>query len=293
MRLAHLLIASAALTVAGCDVTPEPDEETPTEADDTSTLSIALTDIDPLADGFVYEGWIIVDGAPVTTGRFSVDGDSADLDQTVLTADLDAATAYVLTIEPEPDDSPDPSAVHIVAGDLIAGTGSLSASHPAALGVDLDAVGGDYILETPTSAGVADDYNQGIWWLDASSGTAMAALDLPALPAGWTYEGWVVVDGSPISTGTFDTPSGADSDGAGDTAGLDGAPPFPGQDFVTPATDLVGGVAVISVEPVPDTSPAPFAIKPLIDGAIEDVGAGTTQSMDEGAPLPSGTVSVQ
>jgi len=285
-----VLASLSALTVAGCP-TPS-DAPEPPAGDVDATFQVSLTDVDELADGFVYEGWIIVDGAPVSTGRFEADGTSFVAAQSALAADLDAATAYVLTIEPEPDDSPAPSAVHIVAGDLDDAGATLTADHPAALGVDLLAVGGEYILETPTSGAVADDYNQGIWWLDLANGGPSATLDLPALPEGWTYEGWVVVDGSPISTGTFDLPGEADSDGAGDTAGPDGAPPFPGQDFIDPAVDLVGGVAVISVEPVPDTSPAPFIIKPLIDGTIEDVGAGTLQSMDDGDPLPSGSITL-
>ncbi len=282
---------TATLALIGCPTDPDVDPG-PDQVDDMATLQLTLSDLDPLNADFVYEGWLIVDGAPVSTGRFSVDAAAADLSQLVHAEDADAASAYVLTIEPAEDSDPGPSAVHILAGDLMSGAATLSADHGAALGVDLDAVGGAYILETPTSA-AADDYDQGIWWLDASSGAPMAALDLPALPMGWTYEGWVVVDGTPISTGTFDSADMADSDGAGSTAGPDGAPPFPGQDFIDPATVLIDGAAVISVEPVPDTSAAPFAIKPLIDGMIEDAGPGMTQTMDDGAPLPAGTLSVQ
>lgn len=283
----------ATLALIGCEAPVDGSDPGTEPGDDMATLQLAFTDLDPLTEAFVYEGWLIVDGAPVSTGRFSVDSPAADVSQLVHVEDADAASAYVLTIEPEPDDSPDPSAVHILAGDLMSGAASLTAAHGAALGVDLDMVGGGYILETPTSMAVADDYAQGIWWLEMTANGPGPALDLPALPDGWTYEGWVVVDGAPISTGTFDAVDMADSDGAGSTAGPDGAPPFPGQDFIDPATDLTDATAVISVEPVPDTSAAPFAIKPLIDGTIDDVGPGTVQSMDEAAPLPAGTLSVQ
>ena len=99
----------------------------------------------------------------------------------------------------------------------------------------------------------------------------------------------------PISTGTFRTADGADSDMAGAYAGPDDSPPFPGQDFIEPAMDLSSGfAAVISVEPVPDNSPAPFAIKPLMDMSIEDVMAPTTQSMANIASdtVPSGSVTL-
>ena len=116
------------------------------------------------------------------------------------------------------------------------------------------------------------DYFNGIWFLDPAGGPG-ASLTLPILPAGWAYEGWVVVGGAPVSTGTFTSVTGADSDMGGPAAGANPAPPFPGQDFVSPATDLRGGVAVISVEPVPDNSPAPFTLKPLVDMNIADTGA--------------------
>lgn len=152
MRL-HRSVATITATLAliGCptDPTVEPD---PDAGDDMATLALAFTDLDTLADGVVYEGWLMVDGAPVSTGRFAVDAPSADLSQVAHIADADAASAYVLTIEPEPDMDAGPSDVHILGGDLRGGSASLSADHAAALGVDLDAVRGSYTLETPTSS---------------------------------------------------------------------------------------------------------------------------------------------
>jgi len=289
------LALTAALGLAACDPATEPG----TQPTDFGTLALSLSGVEVLPPGFVYEGWLIVDGAPVSAGRFA--GDAADLTFDFdLSEGDDAATAYVLTIEPEPDADPAPSNLHLLAGDLSDGAANLTVDHPAALGTDWSASAGIYILETPTSGAVADDYDQGIWWIDPRSGMPQAGLDLTGLPAGWTYEGWVVVDGEPISTGTFSAGTdaempveGADDDGAGATAGPDGAPPFPGQDFIDPATVLTGGAAVISVEPVPDTSPAPFVLKPLIDGDIEDLGAAMPQTMDDMAPLPTGAVVLQ
>lgn len=50
-----------------------------------------------------------------------------------------------------------------------------------------------------------------------------------------------------------------------------GSSPFPGEDFIMNApaglsfpTQLNGGLAVISIEPEPDNSPNPFALKPLV-----------------------------
>lgn len=262
---------------------------------DTTTLTLGLSGLPQLGPDYEYEGWIIVDGAPVTAGRFTVDEDSNPTPATfeIDAAMAEAATAYVLTIEPATGDDPAPSDVHVLAGDLSGGTGSLGVDHPAAIGTDFADATGEYILETPSSMAVADDYDQGIWWLVPGADGMAPGLTLPELPAGWTYEGWVVGDDGPISTGTFDAADMADADGAGPEAGPDMSPPFPGQDFVDPARMLASGhMAVISVEPVPDDSPMPFVIKPLLDDTIEDVMAPDTQSMNNIAAdtLPSGSV---
>ncbi len=69
--------------------------------------------------------------------------------------------------------------------------------------------------------------------------------------------------------------------------------PLPGQDFIDPARVLTGGLAVISVEPVPDTSPAPFAIKPLVDMDIEDLSGHALQAMgNNAASAPIGMATV-
>ena len=252
----------------------------------TTTLSLALENLEPLGDGYVYEGWVIVDGAPVTTGRFD---DPAGGDFEIATHDADGAQAFVLTIEPAVDDVPEPSAVQVVAGDITDSLADLSVAHGAALGTDLADAAGTFILETPTSSD-PDDYANGIWFLDPAAGPG-ASLTLPPLPEGWQYEGWVAGEDGPVSTGTFTTAEGGDSDGGGPTAGTDNpGPPFPGQDLVDPPLSLVGLTAVISIEPIPDDSPAPFAIKPLV-GPIEDAGAGASQTLGLNIDaLPTGSV---
>jgi len=261
----------------------------------TTTMSLGFSGLPELGDGYEYESWLIVDGAPVSAGRFTVDADanpspaSFEIDSVVASD----ATAYVLTIEPIEGDDPAPSAVHVLAGDLMGGVASLTTAHPAAIGTDFADAAGEYILETPTSEAVADDYAQGIWWLVPGADGMAPGLTLPALPEGWVYEGWVASEDGPVSTGTFTAADMADADGAGATAGPDGSPPFPGQDFIDPAVVLTGGyAAVISVEPVPDDSPMPFVIKPLIDMSIDDVMAPDTQTMENAAAsnLPSGSV---
>ncbi|MBD3219384.1 MAG: hypothetical protein GF310_14015 [candidate division Zixibacteria bacterium] len=259
----------------------------------TDILTLDFEGIGDLGPDYVYEGWLIVAGSPVSTGTFTVDGDG-NLSQTffeVASSDLMMATKFVLTIEPYPDPDPAPASTHYLAGDFSGDMASLTTADPAALGSDFLGASGPYILNTPSTASDDSDYHAGIWWLDPMAGPG-ATLDLPELPAGWTYEGWVVGPGGPVTTGKFTEVDEVDFDAGGPTAGPDPIPPFPGQDYVDPLMSLIGYAAVISIEPYPDNSPVPFELKPLLDGNIEDVGIGVLQSMSNNASaFPTGSAS--
>ena len=256
---------------------------------ETAHLSLNLHGLEDLGDDAAYEGWLIVDGSPVSTGVFTVDENGLPSQSYFPThvSSLDAIDAFVLTIEPVPDSDPSPSAVHLLGGDFIGSASSLSIDHAAALGTDFSGVMGSYILAAPSGGGSAP-YVNGIWWLDPAG--PMETLVLPELPDGWVYEGWVAGDDGPMTTGRFTMASGMDSDGAGPASGPEAGPPFPGQDFVNPAIDLTSGyAAVISVEPEPDNSSAPFTLKPLMDPSIDDVGEGVLQPMSQNlGNLPMG-----
>ena len=156
---------------------------------------------------------------------------------------------------------------------------------------------GTYILATPTDGGMDTDEASGVWFLDNTNAPpAVAGLDLPTLPAGWAYEGWAVINNTPISTGTFTSVSGADDSGifSGDASG----PAYPGEDFlnnapagVTFPVNLQGAPIVISVEPVPDNSAAPFLLKPLVGMTPADAATHTALSMGNNATAtnPTGT----
>lgn len=278
------------LAFASCDDS----DDTPKFKD----LTLNISGLEDLGNDYMYEGWIIVNGSPVTTGRFSVDG-SGMLSQTSFNLnyeDITAASTFVLTIEPAVGDDPAPSSVHILAGDFSGNSGNLSISHAAALGNDFSSSAGKYILATPTD-GSMNNENSGIWFLDLTSGSPAVGLTLPTLPAGWKYEGWAVIDGVPVTTGTFtDAIVADDFDGFSSTANA--GPPFPGEDFIMNApsgltfpTDLAGGTAVISIEPDPDNSPNPFLLKPLVGGISAAAIDHTTYDMGQNLNFPTGTVS--
>ncbi|MGL1885395.1 MAG: anti-sigma factor [Reichenbachiella sp.] len=292
MKRILLSLMALSLVFVSCD-----------DEDDTSfgTLSLSISGLGNLGDDYVYEGWVVVDGSPVTTGVFTVDADGV-MSQTSFEMDeemLDAATTFVLSIEPAIDSDPSPSATKILGGDFSGSSASVSIMHGAAFGTGFGGVSGSYILKTPTTDTDEDDLS-GVWFLDPADGSA-ALVDLPDLTdqAGWVYEGWAVIGGVPVSTGRFNMAKGADQSAA--FSGPNAGPEFPGEDFITNApgaltfpTDLTdGGVIVISIEPEPDNSANPFELKPLKSEVPSDLAAGTLQSMENiaASTYPSGSVS--
>ena len=303
MRLTIIMLVLFSLVIVGCSEDDNPSEPTPTN----SKLTLNISGLEDLGASARYEGWIIVpvtqqegiaEDKAVSTGIFSVNS-SGQLSQTefdVNTSDLSNASAFVLTIEPYPDTDPNPSDVHILGGSFSGSAALVSVDHPAALGNNFSNAAGNYILATPTNGGMTDE-NSGIWFLNLSSGTPAQGLTLPTLPAGWKYEGWTVINGTPVTTGKFLDPVMADE--SAPFSGTMPGPPFPGEDFLNNApagltfpTDIAGGVAVISIEPHPDNSPDPFTLKPLVGNIPANAVDHTTYNMTTNlSSFPGGTVS--
>ena len=239
-------------------------------------LSIDLTGLEELGSDYVYEGWLIVNGNAVSTGTFT----SVSFPQTFTVGinDLNNATKFVLTIEPAGEtgaEAATPATTKLLAGDFSGNSATVNSDN---IVVDsnstiktLSESWGKYILATPTDADNSNEAS-GVWFLDNSSGNAVSGLGLPTLTEGWKYEGWVVLGGTPVSTGTFTDPASADDNAA--TSPYKGTtgngPGFPGEDYLIGSaagvnfpTDLKGATVVISVEPSPDNSPSPFTLKPL------------------------------
>ncbi len=293
------LMVLGVITFAACG-------DDPTDADP-ETLVLSFTGLDPLENGYHYEGWAIIDGAPVTTGKFNVDA-SGGLVTTTGSAitggvfdtgiDLTDATAIVITIEPNGDTDAVPASTHIVAGPVFGASAALSVGDGSALGDDFTGASGSYILATPTN-GDGTNENSGIWFLSLATGSPAAGLDLATLPAGWAYEGWVVIGGTPVTTGRFTATDAADL--SDPFSGAEAGPPFPGEDFLVNAptglsfpTDLRGATAVISIEPEPDDSSAPFTLKPLVATIAADATDHVTYSLPTNlGSFPTGTATIQ
>ena len=257
-------------------------------------LVLNLDGLEELGSDYNYEGWLIVDGKPVSTGTFNkvTFPQTFSVDQSL----LNSATKFVLTIEPANDNNPAPSDTKLLAGNFDGKKANVSTQN--LLG-DLNASSGKFILATPTD-GKDNNESSGVWFLDNTSGSAAAGLNLPELPKGWKYEGWVVIDGKPVSTGTFTAVNAADDNAATSPykGTVSNGPAFPGEDYVTGSfsgidfpTDLKGKTVVISVEPSPDNSPKPFALKPLAKQISDDAAVHTAIDLGKGPKTEiSGTV---
>lgn len=299
------LVLMLMATVAGLAACGDEDPMMP----ENQVLELDFTGLDPLANGFHYEGWAIINGAAVTTGKFDVDGNGdlvttagvAIADNSIDTGiDLGSATAIVITIEPAGDTDDIPADTHVLAGPVAAGSAVLTAGDGAALGDDFLSATGDYILATPTD-GAMNNENSGIWFLSLASGSPGVGLVLPTLAAGWAYEGWVVMNGTPVTTGRFTAVDVVDDDDPFSSSSMPG-PPFPGEDFLqdpptglTFPTDIAGALAVISIEPEPDDSDAPFTLKPLMGGIDAQAVDHVTYAMPNmaAATFPTGTATIR
>lgn len=114
----------------------------------TSQNTLDIEGLNNLGDDHKYEGWIIVDGSPVTTGVFSVNGEGV-LSQTKFDVDktqLANATKFVQNIETIVDPYLNPAATKYLVGDFSGSPVNLSTG----IITDFSAVAGQYVLATPS-----------------------------------------------------------------------------------------------------------------------------------------------
>jgi len=276
-----------------------------------SDLTLNISGLEDLGDDYVYEGWVIVASAPISTGTFTVDGDGklSETKFSVLSSVLDVADKFVLSIEPAGETGEaalTPAATKIIAGDFSGNTASVSTAVGPGVG-DFSDAAGNFFLRTPTDENGENNGNDenGIWFGIPGEGPPTAGLTLPTLPDGWVYEGWVVSAAGPISTGTFTKFDEVDSGNPFSGTEANAGPPVPGEDFFNAAPDgqtfpldVRGTTVVISVEPSPDNSASPFLLKPLVKMLSAEaltVGEGenapNTHDLEQNlSTLPTGTV---
>lgn len=265
MKYTLILLAFSLFLISCNDSTSSSDEQ---------ELVLNINGLEALGSSFQYEGWILIPGSesPISTGTFSVDENGA-LSQSSFSVneeELSVATKFILTIEPVPDTDPAPSDQKYIAGDFSGNSAQISTATAPAIG-DFSNSAGTLFLRTPTDeTGTNNGNDENGVWFGTPGAPPTPNFTLPTLPDGWVYEGWVIGDGGPLSTGRFtDFGSRDDFTGYSGTEFNEG-PPVPGEDFFLNAPagesfplDVRGRNVVISVEPEPDNSPAPFTLKPL------------------------------
>ncbi|MGY5351153.1 anti-sigma factor [Wenyingzhuangia sp. IMCC45533] len=258
-------------------------------------LELSISGLENLGPSYVYEGWIIVNGDPVSTGIFTVDDNgsfsknSFEVDETMLAS----ATKFVLSIEPTIDPDPAPSETKMLAANFSGNSAAVIANLVPGINAAGDGefgnANGTYFLRTPTDETGTNNGNDenGIWFGTPGAPPTAGLKDMPELEttSGWRYEGWVVVDGKPLSTGTFTKFDERDAENL--FSGIENAgPPIPGEDFFLNAPDgftfplVLNGdgttMTVISLEPFPDNSVKPFSIKPLVSTIEKDAATAPT-----------------
>lgn len=110
----------------------------------TASLTLNLNGLEALGNDYVYEGWIIVNGEPVSTGTFSSVSFSKSF--TVDATQLAAATTFVLSIEPANDPDPALATTKLLVGDF---SGN-SANVTTGIVGDFSNTSGALFLRTPT-----------------------------------------------------------------------------------------------------------------------------------------------
>jgi len=308
---ASWVLSAAILTVLlnGCG-----SDGNPTSFEGNSTVTLQVNGLEPIVGGMNYQAWLVVGdennffGYPLLV--FNIDAMGRMVHpraDTVLTgpyqADVDAGAVLGVAVSLEVTDTllQYSSITFIMGGELVQGTADLRADDWIALNRDFSGISGEYVLSTPTDE-AQDDELSGIWFVDSGTEPFGPGLNLPDAPKGWTYEGWVEVDGVPYSTGKFVSVDVPDS--AATYSGTIDAPQYPGEDFVYNAPqgstfplDLSGATVFISAEPQGplDVFPsAPFFVR-LLEGHVPASPAPLTvySISSKAGQLPSGTATVQ
>ncbi|MEK9136289.1 MAG: hypothetical protein AAB393_04140, partial [Bacteroidota bacterium] len=151
----------------------------------------------------------------------------------------------VITIDPGTDSPNDSVAGSIIMGGKVhgnadVGIADLDVAYTDAFKTDFSGVTGKYTIIAPTSSA---DSNSGVWFIEQQGSTVNRGLrNLPVLPRGWRYEGWIdravqIDPGPPVveySTGKFLRADSADFDGAEPGRGPGNGFNYPGQDFINP-----------------------------------------------------------
>jgi|Laugresp1bdmlbsn_1035097.scaffolds.fasta_scaffold01164_3 hypothetical protein len=310
--------------------TKEDDPIADTNLNLNSNLTLNIAGLKDLGSNFRYEGWILVNGTLISTGTFTVNaaGVMSQTSFTTLKSNLNAATIFIVSIEPTQDTNTAISNTIILTGDFSNNAATLTLKDgqyatngvffnqvPKSVDINYSTSAGNYKLATRTD-GPNTNEKSGIWFA-SNLGTPLPNLSFPSGglrlppitvvnngPVGWKYEGWVEINGKIVSTGKFGGDINSVSSGIGGSDDFNGfsgsmsAPYMPGEDFLLNAPaglsfplDLSGAKVYVTLEPNPDNSPEPFFVRPLTATIPTNAVAETVYSMTNifSTNAPTGT----
>lgn len=306
LRTACLLILLAG-SLSACD-TGDPDA---TGEDELRTLYLALNSVQPLPATYHYEGWafVIEDNTTVgrSTGKFNVDTESnlVDLGGAIIggnlfTTDFDLSTAlrFTITIEPPGDTDDTPSETRILGGTIQDHHAALTASDEHGLDYRLSQAAGTYILSTPTDGPNTNELS-GLWFINLTGGPPGRGLRVQFPVPGWKYQGWVLIDGIPVTTGIITGLSDSD-----DSSLYHGPLPgynYPGEDFISNAPPgltfpgtIAGAHVLVTLEPSPDPDPERSPLVILRGTVPGEPQSDTTYNLENNlAAFPTGSVRIR
>lgn len=251
------------------------EKETPPAVSD---LEINISGLQPLPDSLEYNAWFVWESSDKKLQVKRITKFSADINGNFYyrtnysSGYFQFAQELWITIEYKysADTMPKaPSSSKILAGTLKSNLIDLSINHKNAL-FDFSTSKGVFVLATPTDT-LTTNEKSGLWFVDSVSrpNGPKEGLDLPKLPVGWKYQGWITISGKTLAMGKFDDPKAKDTKDTTSNFGstLSGFN-FPGSDFLKNAPtgmtfplDLSGAKVFITIQPEVYNVSVPFAIK--------------------------------
>lgn len=251
----------------------------------------SVENLPTLTSNYEYAAWIIENGNIRLMGEFDTDSDGSSFLAFAPQPDqIRDASSVLITIENGGAAYTSPSATRVLVADFA--SADQAELNSSTISPDFTGITGSYILDSPTTTSGSLD-NTGIWFTDENINQGLL---MPVLADGWKYEGWVLFNGTPISTGKFSDPGAADE--AAPYSANEMPYPFPGEDFnknapsgLTFPSNLAGKTTKITLEPEPDFSTLPYNIS-LLDAIIPNPAVTkTTQMMNVTTEnLPKGTI---
>lgn len=258
-----------------------------------ANLNVRAFGLESLPNGNNYQGWLVLENGDLrSTSKFN--NIDSERDFSFIATELESATEFFITVEQPDDNDNEPSGSIILKGNFNGASASLSFEDAV---TSLSNIAGKFLMGTP-SDNDSDNEESGVWFMDNSVNPAVAGLQLGALNTGWNYEGWVVINDTPVTTGTFRTVTGQDDfDGYSSNENTQWEPMFPGEDFLintaapeglTFPVDLKGAEVKVSIEPANDKDKAPFFLLPLTGEISQSNVPGELITMTANNLMPQG-----